>query len=98
MDLTVYKNTYVKVVVVNKTNPYVFDMFINKLYDVGALDITIAEDYAELEDENDDGVDQAEDTVTILNKYVDNLTTDLEKDKLKVIMKQLYVEALNEEA
>lgn len=98
MDLTVYKNTYVKVVVVNKTNPYVFDMFINKLYEVGTLDITIAEDYTEQEEDNDDNVDQAEDTVTILNKYVDNLTTELDKDKLKVIMKHLYVEALNEEA
>lgn len=97
MDLTVYKNTYVKVVVVNKTNPYVFDMFINKLYEVGTLDITIAEDLLEQEDDGDDGVDQAEDTVTILNKYVDNLTTDLDKDKLKDIMKHLYVEALNEE-
>ena len=98
MDLTIYKNTYVKVVVVNKTNPYLFDMLINKLYDVGTLDITIAEDFSELEDEMDNDVDQAEDTVTILNKYVDNLTTDLDKDKLKDIMKNLYVEALNEEA
>lgn len=98
MDLSVYKNTYVKVVVANKTNPYLFDMLINKLYDVGTLDITIAEDFSELEDEEDNNVDQAEDTVTILNKYVDNLTTDLDKDKLKGIMKNLYVEALNEEA
>jgi DNA repair exonuclease SbcCD nuclease subunit len=98
MDLSVYKNTYVKVVVVNKTNPYVFDMFINKLYEVGTLDITIAEDLSEQDDETEDGVDQAEDTVTILNKYVENLTTDLDKSKLKDIMKQLYVEALNEEA
>lgn len=96
MDLTPYKNTYVKVVVANKTNPYVFDMFINKLYDAGTLDITIAEDFSEIEDD-DNEVDQAEDTVTILNKYVDNLTTDLDKDKLKVLMKELYVEALNEE-
>jgi DNA repair exonuclease SbcCD nuclease subunit len=97
MDLTKYKNTYVKVVVSNKTNPYVFDMFINKLYDVGALDISIAEDFSDVE-EDDNTVDQAEDTVTILNRYVENLTTDLDKDKLKVLMKELYIEALHEEA
>jgi hypothetical protein len=28
---------------------------------------------------------------------VENLTTDLNKDKLKDLMKELYVEALNEE-
>lgn len=98
MDLTPYKGTYVKVVVVNKTNPYVFDMFMNRLYAAETLDITIAEDFSELEELSEEEIDQAEDTVSILNKYVDNLTTDLEKDKLKVLMKELYVEALNEEA
>jgi hypothetical protein len=42
-------------------------------------------------------VDQAEDTTTILNKYVDNLTTDLEKDRIKSLLRELYIEALNEE-
>lgn len=98
MDLKPYKGTYVKVVVVNKTNPYIFDMFMNRLYGAETLDITIAEDFSELEDLDDDEIDQAEDTVSILNKYVENLTTDLDKDKLKVLMKELYVEALNEEA
>jgi DNA repair exonuclease SbcCD nuclease subunit len=97
MDLTPYKNSYVKVVVVNKTNPYVFDMFMNKLFEVGTLDISVAEDFTELEDISDDDIDQAEDTVTILNKYVDNLKTDLDKDKLKVLLKDIYVQALNEE-
>lgn len=97
MDLTPYKNTYVKVVVLNKSNPYVFDMFMNRLFEAGTLDISVAEDFTDLEDVSDEDIDQAEDTVTILNKYVDNLTTDLNKDKLKEIMKQLYVEALNEE-
>jgi hypothetical protein len=44
----------------------------------------------------DDDIDQAEDTITILNKYVDNLTTDLEKSKLKTLFQEIYVEALNE--
>jgi len=69
----------------------------NRLYEAGTLDITIVEDFTEIEDITGDDVDQAEDTVTILNKYVENLTTDLDKDKLKVLMKELYVEALNEE-
>ena len=98
MDLTQLKTSYVKVVVVNKTNPYLFDTLINRLYQVGPIDITIAEDFTEQEDIQDDDVDQAEDTTTILNKYVDNLTTDLEKDKIKNLLRGLYVEALNEES
>jgi len=92
------KATYVKVVVVNKTNPYLFDTFINNVYLANPIDITIAEDFTELEDIEDNDVDQAEDTTTILNKYVDNLTTDLKKDKIKTLLKELYVEALNEES
>ena len=96
-DLTPYKGTYVKVVVVSKSNPYLFDVFINNLYKVSPVDIAIAEDFAELEETEEDIVNETEDTTTILNKYVDNLTTDLNKDKLKVLLRELYVEALNQE-
>jgi DNA repair exonuclease SbcCD nuclease subunit len=96
-DLSAYKNKYIKVVVVNKTNPYLFDTFINRLYAIGLIDVTIVEDVVNLESEDDDDVDQTEDTTTILNKYVDNLTTDLKKDKIKVLLRELYVEALNGE-
>jgi hypothetical protein len=97
-DLSQYKNTYVKVVVVNKTNPYLFDKFMNNLYNVNPLDITIAEDFTELSFDDDELVDQAEDTITILNKYVDGISEDnIDNNKLKNILKELYVEALNTE-
>jgi len=98
MDLSHLKSSYVKVVVVNKTNPYLFDTIINKLYQISPIDISIAEDFTEQEDIESDDVDQAEDTTTILNKYVDNLTTDLQKDKIKTLLKEVYVEALNEDS
>ena len=97
MDVSHLKSTYVKVVAVNKTNPYLFDTLINKIYQIGPIDLTIAEDFTEIEDTEEYDVDQAEDTTTILDKYVDNLTTDLEKNKVKTILKELYVEALNGE-
>lgn len=96
-DLSKYTNTYVKVVVVNKTNPYLFDKFMAKLYDVNPIDVTIAEDFMDLtEGVDDDMIDQAEDTLTILNKYVDSITEDnIDNNKLKTILRELYVEALN---
>lgn len=98
-DLSEYTNTYVKVVVINKTNPYLFDKFMNNLYNVNPIDITIAEDFTDLNDGVvNDMVDQAEDTLTILNKYIDNVKEDsISNDKLKTIMKELYIEALNTE-
>jgi len=98
MDLSHLKSSYVKVVVVNKTNPYLFDTLINRLYQISPIDLSIAEDFTEQEDMQDDDVDQAEDTTTILNKYVDNLTTDLQKEKIKNLLKEVYVEALNEDS
>ena len=35
--------------------------------------------------------------MTILSKYIDNLQLQVEPDKLKSIMRELYVEALNTE-
>lgn len=92
------KSTYVKVVVVNKQNPYLFDHVIDSIYKASASDIAIVEDFNDaVLDSDDDLVDQAEDTITILNKYIDNLQLDVEPDKLKTIMRELYVESLNTE-
>ncbi len=98
-DLKSYTNTYIKVVVINKTNPYLFDKFMNNLYNVNPVDITIAEDFTDLtEGVDDDMVNQAEDTITILNKYVDSIKEDsINNDTLKNLLKELYVEALNTE-
>ena len=97
-DYTNLKDTYVKVVVLNKQNPYLFDHVIDNLYKVGVSDLSIVEDFSDtLIDNDQEIVDQAEDTMTILSKYIDNLELDVEPDKLKTIMRELYIEALNTE-
>jgi hypothetical protein len=98
-NLDKYTNTYVKVVVVNKTNPYLFDKFMSNLYNVNPVDITIAEDIIDLtEGLDDDIVNQAEDTITIINKYVDNIKEEhIDNTRLKTVLRELYVEALNTE-
>jgi DNA repair exonuclease SbcCD nuclease subunit len=97
-DFTPLKDTYVKVIVVNKQNPYLFDNMIDNLYKSGASDISIVEDFTDTVIENDQElIDQAEDTMTILGKYIDNLTLNVESDKLKSLMRELYIEALNTE-
>lgn len=99
MDLSGYTGKYVKVVVVNKTNPYLFDKMMSNLYNVNPVDVTIAEDFTDLtEGLDDDMLDQAEDTLTTLNKYVETIKDDgIDNDKLKTLLKELYVEALNTE-
>jgi DNA repair exonuclease SbcCD nuclease subunit len=98
-DLEKYTGTYVKVVVVNKINPHLFDRFMDKLYKVNPVDITIAEDFADLtEGVDDDMINEAEDTITIINKFVDGIKEEhIDNDKLKTVLKELYIEALNQE-
>jgi DNA repair exonuclease SbcCD nuclease subunit len=94
-DYSALKETYIKIVVINKQNPYLFDTVLENLYRIGASDISIVEDFTETDITDDDEIiNQAEDTMTILNKYIDGLTLPVKSDKLKVLMKTLYVESM----
>jgi hypothetical protein len=101
LDVSSYRNSYVKVVVVNKQNPYLFDKLLEEIYKVSPVDLTIVEDFTEqaLNDSDEEIVNQAEDTMTILYKYIDTQSIDTSKDvnKLKTLMRELYVEALSKE-
>jgi len=98
VDYDQYKDSMVKVVVLNKQNPFLFDYVIDNLYKAGISDIGIVEDFSDTNSiEDQDIVDQAEDTMTILSKYIDGLELNVESNKLKSIMKEVYIEALNTE-
>ena len=97
-DFGSLKDTYIKVVVLNKQNPYLFDHVIDNFYKAGVADLAIVEDFSDvLINDDQELIDQAEDTMTILSKYIDNLPLDVEPEKLKSIMRELYIEAINTE-
>lgn len=96
IDTTLFANQHIKLIVVNKTDFYKFDQFTEKLYQSNPLELKIIEDMSEFEADalGDDEVD-LEDTITLLSQYVDNLETDADKERIKTIMKTLFVEAQN---
>lgn len=97
-DYNSLKDSYIKVIVVEKNNPYMFDSLLDNLYKANVCDIAVVESFVDTGIEEDEElVNQAEDTVTILNKYIDGLTLNVSPDKLKGIMRELYVEAINVE-
>ena len=96
IDISQFKNKFVKIIVVNKNDLYTFDKFIDKLQNIDTHELKIAENFEEFlgESVEDDKV-SIEDTNELLDSYVDAVTTDLEKDKLKVKLRELHVEAMN---
>ena len=95
-DVLTLKDKFVKIVVVNKKDFYQFDRFIDKvLSESGAHEVKIVEDFSELDATNVDDaiVENAEDTMTLLERYIDELDVTLDKKRLTSMMKSLYVEA-----
>jgi len=89
------KDCYLKLIVVNKTDYYKFDKFIQKLYTKGCIDIKIIEDMSEFsEGEVADDIN-LEDTISVLTNYIDSVETDVDKEEIKTFMKSLYTEAVN---
>jgi DNA repair exonuclease SbcCD nuclease subunit len=94
MELSNLKERMVKLVVANKTDFSEFDRFVDRLYAQNPLELKIIEDFSEFESEALDEENlNLEDTMTLLSQYVDSLETDANKDRIKNILKTLYVEA-----
>lgn len=93
-----FTDKHIKLIVVNKTDYYKFDQFVDSIYKANPLELKIVEDMSEFEAQalGDEPVD-VEDTLTLLSQYVDAIETEADKDKIKTLMKTLYVEAQNYE-
>lgn len=91
------KDCYVKLVVVNKTDFYKFDKFINKMYNKGCHEIKIIEDMSEFQDGEIGEEINLEDTLSVLAHYIDSIETDVDKEQVKTFMRTLYTEAVNVE-
>lgn len=89
------KDKYVKLIVVNKTDYYKFDKFIQKLYNKGCSDIKIIEDMSEFQEGEIGEEINLEDTVSVLSHFIDSVETDVDKEQIKTFMKSLYTEAVN---
>ena len=88
-DFTEYDNKIVKVIVRQKTNSRNFERFIDKLYSSGVQDLKIIENF-QLQENEEFAISEEENTITILNRYVDESEIDLDKSKIKGILQDIY--------
>ena len=95
LDQLELKDKYVKLVVLEKTDFYKFDKFIQKLYNKGCHEIKIVEDFSEFQEGEINEDINLEDTVSVLSNYIESIETDVDKEKVKSYMRGLYTEAIN---
>ena len=85
---------FVKVVVAEKTDPFTFDRFIDNIQNQDIYELKIAENFNEFMGENVEDEDMNfEDTTEIVDTYIEAVDTDLDKDKIKIQMRELMTEA-----
>ena len=93
-DLDV-RNKMVKVIVKNKSNPYYFDLFIDKIEKAGVIDLQVVEDHLNLDlIDDEEFMDSAEDTLTVCRKYISQVNFTVDNKKLERVITNLYTEAL----
>lgn len=88
-----YKNKIVKIIVRKKSDQLQFEKFVDKIYKSGAIDIKIVENFEVYDDDVEFDSEKVEDTITILNKYVEDSDFDLDKGKVKSLLREVYQEA-----
>ena len=91
-NTSVYKDKIVKVIVRQKSKPKEFEKFIDKLYASGVQDLKIIENF-DIQESEDFEIDEDENTLSILNRYIDESEFDLDKNIIKGIFKDLYRQA-----
>ena len=91
-NATEYENKIVKVIVRKKSKPKDFEKFIDKLYTVGVQDLKIIENF-DIQESEEFEIDEEENTLSILNRYIDESEFELDKNIIKGIFQDLYRQA-----
>jgi hypothetical protein len=91
-DATEYQNKIVKVIVRKKSNIKSFEKFIDKLYSIGVQELKIIENF-EIQENEEFDIDEDENTITILNRYIDESEFNFDKSTIKSIFEDLYKQA-----
>jgi len=95
-DYSEYKDKIVKVVVKSRKNDFLFDRFMENFHKATPADLGVVEDftdYTQAESLMEEGLDQAEHTHILLDKYVESIEMKLDKSKMKNLMRQIYNQA-----
>ena len=91
-DTREFSNKIVKVIVREKSNIKKFEKFIDKLYESNVAELKIVENFV-IEEAEDFEAFESEDTLSILNRYIQEAEINLDKSRLQNFMRKTYQEA-----
>ena len=87
-----YENNIVKVVIKNKKDQLKYEKFLDKLYSQNPAEVKIVENFeVNLKDFEEDI--ESEDTISILDRYIQESETDMDKTEIMSIIKEIYQES-----
>ena len=91
-DTREFESKIVKVIVKKKTEPKKFEKFIDKLYSSGIQELKIVENFNFTESETFE-VEETENTISILNRYIDESEFEGDRTVIKGILQKIYSQA-----
>ena len=86
---------FIKVVVVNKSDSFTFDRFIDRIQNQDIHELKIAENFSEFigQQIDDESIQEVNNTPKLVDDYIDAVETDLDKDLIKLKMRDLMAQA-----
>jgi DNA repair exonuclease SbcCD nuclease subunit len=91
-DARPYENKIVKVVVKKKSDQVQFEKFLDKLYNANVAELKIVENFA-LQEASEFEAFESEDTLSILNRYIEEAEINLDRSRVQKLIQEVYQEA-----
>lgn len=91
-DTREYENKIVRVIVRKKSDTKKFEKFIDKLYASNVSELKVIENFVIQESEDFEAF-ESEDTLSILNRYIEEAEINLDKSIVQKLLQEVYQEA-----
>jgi len=91
-DTREYENKIVRIIVRKKTDTKKFEKFVDKLYTSNVSELKVVENFAIQESEEFEAF-ESEDTLSILNRYIEEAEVSLDKSIIQKMIQEIYQEA-----
>ena len=91
LDAGQYKDKIVKLIVRKKSNPKEFEKYVDKLMDAGVFDLKVLRIFHSMRVKN--LILNNQKIPSILSRYLDESETDIDKNAVKEIIRNIYKEA-----